>query len=172
MYKLVPTPLLQYAKFIGRITRSQFLRWLGFLLAVYVISAWLDLRFIAPILGYLPFEEVEEQYVTIAAALLLVVPYLASNVRRLHDVARSGWWMLFAVFPVLVLYKSELVARALYTTLSSLSQKGILSDAISNFLINQLPWVVIILAILSFGPVLIWSLKKGSNEPNRFGTRQ
>ena len=172
MLKLVPMPLRQYALVHGRMTRSQFFRWLGFLLAVYVIAAWLDLRFIAPILGYLPFEEVEEQYITLAAALVLLIPYLASNIRRLHDVDRTGWWMLIAILPVLVILYSQEIGFATYglitgPTLSSLIPQNLLSQ-----IVNSLPWLVIGFAIFCFLPIIIWSLMKGSNEPNRFGTRQ
>lgn len=172
MFKMVPMPLRQYAKFHGRMTRSQFFRWLGFLLVAYIAAAWLDLKFVAPMLGYLPFEEVEEQYVTIAAALLLVVPYVASNVRRLHDVDRSGWWMLFLFLPVLVVYYSRETAMEIYGRVADLKQSETLSPAIADFLINNLSWVVIAVAIISFAPVIVWSVLKGSNEPNRFGTRQ
>jgi len=172
MLKLVPMPIRQYAQFYGRMTRSQYLRWLGFLLAVYVIAAWLDLRFIAPMLGYLPFEEVEEQYLTLAAAALLVVPWLASNVRRLHDVNRTGWWMVLAIAPVLILYFSNDIGFFLYGFFSDSSQSGWVPPVVSGFIINWLPWIIMGLAALSFSPIIIWSLMKGSNEPNRFGTRQ
>ncbi|MCF6321073.1 MAG: DUF805 domain-containing protein [Rhizobiaceae bacterium] len=172
MLKLVPMPLRQYAQFFGRMTRSQYLRWLGFLLAVYVIVAWVDLRFIAPMLGYLPFEEVEEQYLTLIAAALLLIPSLASNVRRLHDVNRTGWWMVLAIAPVLIFYFSNDIGFFLYGFLSDNSLSGWIPAGLSAFAINWLPWIIIALAVLSFLPVIIWSLMKGSNEPNRYGTRQ
>lgn len=171
MLKLVPMPLRQYAKLTGRITRSQFLRWLGFLLLAYIVAATLDLRIIAPMLGYLPFEEVEEKYLTWATAALLVVPYVTSNIRRLHDVNRSGWWMLFAIVPMLVLYFSNEIGFSLYGSLSGGLLFDVLPMSFSELVINWLPWVVIALAIASFGPVIVWSLKKGSNEPNKYGTR-
>lgn len=31
--------------------------------------------------------------------LLLVFPWLAVSVRRLHDIERTGWWMLIVVAP-------------------------------------------------------------------------
>lgn len=171
MLKLIPQPIRQYAVFHGRMTRSQYFRWLFFLLIVYVICAWVDLRFIAPILGYLPFEEVEEQYLTIVAAVLLVVPWVASNVRRLHDVNRAGWWMLLAIAPLFIAAFLEDVGFTLYGLLT----EGFLSDLIppdlAELAINSLPWVIIGIGALCFSPVIYWSLKKGSGEPNRFGAR-
>lgn len=172
MLKLVPMPIRQYARLHGRMTRSQFLRWLGYLLLAYIIAATLDLRIIAPMLGYLPFEEVEEKYLTWAAAALLVIPWLTSNVRRLHDVSRSGWWMLFAIFPLLIFFYSNEVGFTLYNSLTSGMLSSLVPVSIGEIVINWLPWVVIALAFASFGPVIIWSFMKGSNEPNRFGVRQ
>lgn len=172
MLKLVPKPIRQYAQFQGRMTRSQYFRWLAFLLLVYIICAWVDLRFIAPMMGYLPFEEVEEQYLTIAAAALLVVPWLASNVRRLHDVNRTGRWMLLAVFPALIIYFSEEIGFGLYELFTEGFLSNLLSPDLADTAINSMPWVIIGIAALSFLPVIYWSFKKGSAKPNPFGARQ
>ena len=171
MLKLVPTPIRQYANFIGRITRSQFFRWLGFLLAVYVVVAWLDLRFIAPMLGYLPFEDVEEQYLTTGAAILLFIPWLASCVRRLHDANKTGWWMLFAVLPALIMYFSNEVGFYLYNSLTSGGLSTIVSKDLATSLLNNLSFLIPILAAISFAPVIYLHMKKGSSEPNRYGER-
>ena len=171
MLKLLPTPIRQYAQFGGRTTRSQFFRWLGFLLAVYVIVAWLDLRFMAPMLGYLPFEEVEEQYLTNFAAIALAVPWLASCVRRLHDVNQTGWWMVFAIPPILILYYSYEVGFFLYGSLTSGILASLLPANLAASIINNLSIAVPVLAILSFTPVIFWHLQKGSNQPNRYGVR-
>ncbi|MBL4891248.1 MAG: DUF805 domain-containing protein [Rhizobiaceae bacterium] len=171
MLKLIPQPIRQYAQFYGRMTRSQFLRWLGLLIVVYIVCSWVDLRFIAPILGYLPFEEVEEQYLTVAASVLLVIPWLSSSVRRLHDIGRTGSWILLAIFPLLITIFSEDVGFSLYGLLT----EGFLSDLIpvdlTELAINSMPWVIIAIGVICFSPVIYWSVKKGSGEPNRFGAR-
>lgn len=172
MLKLIPQPIRQYAQFHGRMTRSQYFRWLGLLLVVYIVCAWVDLRFIAPLLGYLPFEEVEEQYLTIAAGLLFAVPWLSSNVRRLHDVSRSGWWMLLAIFPLLIVMFSEDVGFSLYGLLTEGFLANLIPADLAESAINSLPWVVIGIGVVCFLPVIYWSLKKGSGEPNRFGARE
>ena len=59
-----------YANFQGRASRSEY--W-WFYLFVFLIS-------LVPILGL--------------AVLLLAIPQLAAAVRRLHDINRSGWWVL------------------------------------------------------------------------------
>ncbi|MGC1750924.1 MAG: DUF805 domain-containing protein [Pseudolabrys sp.] len=35
-------------------------------------------------------------YVTMAIVLALILPSLAVSVRRLHDIDRTGWWVLIA----------------------------------------------------------------------------
>ena len=34
-------------------------------------------------------------------SLALVIPNIAVGVRRLHDVNKSGWWMLIAFIPII-----------------------------------------------------------------------
>ncbi|WP_322987126.1 DUF805 domain-containing protein, partial [Klebsiella pneumoniae] len=34
------------------------------------------------------------------AMLITLIPNIAVNVRRLHDINRSGWWMLIALVPI------------------------------------------------------------------------
>lgn len=42
-------------------------------------------------------------YAAIAAIVVLVIPYFAVTVRRLHDTGRSGWWSVFLLFlPIVV----------------------------------------------------------------------
>lgn len=172
MLKLVPKPIRQYAQFHGRMTRSQYFRWLGILLVIYIVCAWIDLRFIAPELGYMAFEEVEEQYLTMVIAALLAVPWLSSTVRRLHDINRTGWWTLLVILPLLILYFSEDIGFGLYELLTEGLLANWVSADLADMAINSMAMVIIGLAALSFLPVIYWCLKKGSGEPNRFGARQ
>jgi len=172
MLKLIPMPIRQYAQHSGRMTRSQYFRWLGILLVVYIVCSWIDLRFIAPMFGYLPFEEVEEQYLTVTAAILLAVPWLSSNIRRLHDVDRTGWWMLMAIMPFLIVYYSDDIGFWLFGSLTEGFLGDLLPPQVIDLAMNSMQWVIIGMAAISFSPVIYWSFKKGSNEPNRFGERQ
>jgi uncharacterized membrane protein YhaH (DUF805 family) len=171
MLKLVPMPIRQYAKFNGRMTRNRFLRWLVFLGLVYVLCAWVDLAVIAPALGYLPYEEVEERYLTMIAGIIFILPWFSSSVRRLHDVNRSGWWMLLAIPMGLIFYFSANIGFAAYGFLADPSVSGWVPQNIVEFAINRMSWFATVLAMLSYSPVIYWSLKKGRNEKNRFGLR-
>lgn len=172
MLKLIPQPIRQYAVFHGRMTRSQYFRWLFILLIVYVVCAWVDLRFIAPMLGYLPFEEVDEQYLTVAAAALLIVPWIASNVRRLHDVDHTGWWMVLAIVPILIVAFYDDAGFLLYDQLTEGFLSNMLPANLVEMAMESMQWVIIGIGVICFSPVIYWSLKKGSGEPNRFGARE
>jgi len=71
-----------YADFSGKAGRPEF--WF-FNLFVFVIC--LVLKFV-PIVGWL-------------VSLALLVPSIAIDARRLHDIGRSAWWLLLYFVPVL-----------------------------------------------------------------------
>jgi uncharacterized membrane protein YhaH (DUF805 family) len=171
MIKLIPKPLRQYAQFQGRMDRSRFLRWIALSLLILYICAWIDLQFIAPALGYLPFEDVEERYLMTIAAIGLAVPWLASNMRRLHDVNRSGWWMLFAIPMIMIVYFGTDIGLAIYEFFTSGPFSDKMPKGIGELALRWMPYLIYGLAALSFSPVIYWGLKKGSGEPNRFGER-
>lgn len=79
--------LTQYATFSGRARRSEY--WWFYL--AYVIAAVVA-TIIDGILG-VPVLEV-------LLALGLLIPGLAVGVRRLHDVGKSGWWLLIGLIPL------------------------------------------------------------------------
>jgi uncharacterized membrane protein YhaH (DUF805 family) len=76
----------KYVTFTGRSSRSAYWWWALFgilaVLAGYIVDALLGTTII---------------YVLVALALLL--PNLAVTIRRLHDIGRSGWWILIALIP-------------------------------------------------------------------------
>ncbi len=70
----------KYADFSGRAGRPEF--WWFFLFQVIVLTAtsWI------PVLSSI-------------ITLLLLLPSLAVGARRLHDIGRTGWWLLLALIP-------------------------------------------------------------------------
>ena len=70
----------KYADFSGRAGRPEF--WWFFLFQVIVLTAtaWI------PVLSSI-------------VTLLLLLPSLAVGARRLHDLDRTGWWLLLALIP-------------------------------------------------------------------------
>ena len=77
-----------YANFSGRACRKEY--WL-YTLSVYLFQAAGNL--FKPVLPLQIFFGL--------CSLLLVIPGLAVSFRRLHDIGKSGWNLLFAFLPVI-----------------------------------------------------------------------
>lgn len=84
----VQTNFQKYATFSGRAVRSEY--WYFFL---FCFLAQLVLGFVDGII----FGAGPLQPITSLFCLATLVPSLAVGARRLHDVDRSGWWMLIAL---------------------------------------------------------------------------
>jgi uncharacterized membrane protein YhaH (DUF805 family) len=83
----VRSVLTQYATFTGRARRSEYW-WFALAYAVtYFVAALID-----GALGTTLF--------TVVVGLALLVPSLAVAVRRLHDIGKSGWWLLIGLVPL------------------------------------------------------------------------
>ena len=73
--------LKKYAVFEGRSAREEF--WVYALVNLIVTVV---LHLILPLLGTI-------------YALAVLLPSLAVGARRLHDIGRSGWWLLLSLLP-------------------------------------------------------------------------
>ena len=91
----VSTCLSKYATFSGRATRSEF--W-WFYLFTLLLSWFAQMAVGVSIAG--------------VVSLVLFLPLLAATVRRLHDIGRTGWWILIAftligIIVLIVWYASD-----------------------------------------------------------------
>ncbi|HZP75570.1 MAG TPA: DUF805 domain-containing protein [Pseudolabrys sp.] len=86
----VKTCFSKYATFSGRAPRSEY--W-WFTLAVVIVNVVLRL------VDHLAFEEAGVLSGLWSLAILL--PSLAVGARRLHDLDRTGWWLLLIFVPIL-----------------------------------------------------------------------
>jgi uncharacterized membrane protein YhaH (DUF805 family) len=78
-----------YATFSGRARRTEFWMYLLVYVVMVVVASVLDaLLGTAGLLGGL-------------VALVHIIPSLALQARRLHDIDRSGWWMLIWFIPLI-----------------------------------------------------------------------
>lgn len=84
----VSTVLSKYKDFTGRASRSEFWWFALFTMIVNFVASLLDQAIIG--IGLLDT----------LAALALLLPSLAVGARRLHDIDKSGWFMLLALIPV------------------------------------------------------------------------
>jgi uncharacterized membrane protein YhaH (DUF805 family) len=108
-----------YFDFSGRASRSEYWFWTLFVVIGTMLTIILD-ETLFPAYHLTPDEASGPIYVTFA--LLTFFPSFAVYVRRIHDVNRSGWWILISVTIIGILF-----------------------------------------------PLLYWSVKKGTEGPNRFG---
>ena len=117
----ISTCMKKYVTFSGRATRSEF--WWFFLFTILVnLAATSQASSFVPIL--LDGQDMTENessyflnnffflYLSTITSLILLLPSLAVAVRRLHDVGRSGWWILIAftvigIIPLLVWYVTD-----------------------------------------------------------------
>ncbi|MFU3807238.1 DUF805 domain-containing protein [Pseudomonas aeruginosa] len=85
-------------------------RWLGALLALLpatLICAWNLYNYAAH-----GGEALSPSFAQYTQALLgLLLPALGVTARRLHDINKSGWWMLIALIPIVGLYLIYLLAK-------------------------------------------------------------
>jgi uncharacterized membrane protein YhaH (DUF805 family) len=90
-----------YADFQGRASRSEF--WYFFLFYILLAFAMelLDALVINPLLGVQSSHGFKGGVLSAIYGLILFIPYLAIGVRRLHDIGKSGWWMLVGLVPFL-----------------------------------------------------------------------
>jgi uncharacterized membrane protein YhaH (DUF805 family) len=77
-----------YANFSGRAVRSEYWYWYLFTAVVWGVLGVTD-ELLNPGLQMGLFS-----YVNMAVVLALILPGLAVSVRRLHDIDRTGWWVL------------------------------------------------------------------------------
>jgi uncharacterized membrane protein YhaH (DUF805 family) len=78
-YTAIKSCFLKYATFKGRATRSEYWLWVLFTTVAGLLLFILDPRL------YFIFY------------ILVLLPSIAVSVRRLHDVNRSGWWLLIGL---------------------------------------------------------------------------
>lgn len=77
----------KYASGRGRANRVEYWMWWLFVVIVtsFVVVGWIMLP-------------------------ILIIPTLSATVRRLHDIGKSGWWILLGFIPIADLYLIYLLA--------------------------------------------------------------
>jgi uncharacterized membrane protein YhaH (DUF805 family) len=80
-----------YANFRGRSQRSAFWWWSLFYGIVTVGIGFIE----AEVFGF------RSPFLSVPAQVILLIPSIAVTVRRLHDTARSGWFILLGFVPLI-----------------------------------------------------------------------
>ena len=82
----------KFAQFDGRARRSEYWYFFLFNFIVAFVLALIDVFILGGSeSGFLPL--------TILYSLAVIIPGLAVTIRRLHDIDRSGWWLLINFIP-------------------------------------------------------------------------
>lgn len=87
--------LSQYATFSGRARRKEYWFFMLFYVLFYLVAAFLD------DMASAGAKDDGPGIVAGMFSLALLLPSIAVGVRRLHDIGRSGWWLLLSIIPVI-----------------------------------------------------------------------
>lgn len=89
----VKTCLTNYVTFQGRAIRSEYWWFTLFLIVVSLVLAGVDVMIFGSDGFFSPLSDL--------FGLATLLPGLAVTARRLHDIDRSGWWMLIGLIPLI-----------------------------------------------------------------------
>jgi uncharacterized membrane protein YhaH (DUF805 family) len=84
----VKNGFLNYATFSGRASRSEYWYWILFVLVGSIVAAIAD---------GLILNDMETEPIGLIFSVVTLLPGVAVSVRRLHDINKSGWWLLIAL---------------------------------------------------------------------------
>ncbi len=90
--------LSNYTNFSGRATRPEFWWFIAFIFLVDVLSAILD-----GILGI--------GFISSLSFLVLLLPTISVSVRRMHDVGKSGWFLLVPIYNLYLYCQPSIAAE-------------------------------------------------------------
>jgi uncharacterized membrane protein YhaH (DUF805 family) len=98
-FEAISSGFRNYVNFSGRAIRSEYWYWTLFVTVLVGVLGVIDQR-LNPGVGLGAFS-----IVNMLVSLALILPGVAVSVRRLHDIDRTGWWILlgFTVIGALVL---------------------------------------------------------------------
>ncbi|MEH6498642.1 MAG: DUF805 domain-containing protein [Pseudoalteromonas distincta] len=87
--------LRKYATFTGRARRKEYWFFALFNLLIMLVLSFID--------GMIGLYSIEAGLGVLSGiyTLAVLIPSLAVTVRRLHDIGRSGWWLLIAFIPLI-----------------------------------------------------------------------
>ena len=132
-------PLKQYAVFTGRSSRAEFWMFLLFATGLTLLAHYID-----GVAGGSTPVAIGMGIGELSVTLLFLLPTIAVGVRRLHDSARSGLWMLLGYGPLVLMNLTTGIDRALILIV------------VGAQIMGGLAWVVMMLL-------------PGTIGPNRFG---
>ena len=91
--------LKQYIDFWGRARRKEY--WMFTLWNVVIIMFLAALAAIGTEIGSDSFVSYIPMVLYLLYGLFILIPSFTVSVRRLHDIGKSGWWILISLIPVI-----------------------------------------------------------------------
>ena len=91
--------LKQYIDFWGRARRKEY--WMFTLWNVVIIMFLAALAAIGTEIGSDSFVSYIPMVLYLLYGLFILIPSFTVSVRRLHDIGKSGWWILIGLIPVI-----------------------------------------------------------------------
>lgn len=141
------TPLKKYAQFSGRAPRAEY--WwfyLAYLIFAILLNVLTGISEIFGLLGIL--------------YLALIIPMIAVGVRRLHDIDRTGWWLLAPILPYAIgfamMFPAIMSGGADPANPFNMTGLGVAS-------------IFMLLGLAMAITVFIFSVLPGTKGPNRYG---
>lgn len=152
-------PLKRYAQFSGRSRRKEYWMFLLFTILASIILGIIDAALGLTLGGD---DDAGNSFGNTGVlggifSLATLIPSIAVGVRRLHDINRTGWWLLMPV-------GAALVAGILGGTLGSATGTGLLGVGVGVGLALAV-FALIIGGVL----LLVFYCLEGTRGPNRFG---
>jgi uncharacterized membrane protein YhaH (DUF805 family) len=89
------TVLKKYAVFSGRARRKEYWMFVLFYTLIYIALAFVT--------GYVGGAALSG-IVIMVYSLAMFIPSISVGVRRMHDIGRSGWWILFPIVNLVFLF--------------------------------------------------------------------
>jgi len=90
-WEAINSAFKNYATFKGRASRSEFWYFFLFSILISLIAQQLDFA----------LHQNESGAISGIVTIILLVPGIALQVRRLHDIGKSGWWFFLNLIPLL-----------------------------------------------------------------------
>ena len=143
-------PIQKFADFNGRAPRAEY--W-WYVLAILVCTIVVSI--VESILGLNQMVFGVYGPITLLLALATLVPSIAVTIRRLHDTGRSGWWILIAVIPYLIL--------------AYLTVQATMAAAAGDMSSVAMLGMVTLVALAGGIALLVFMILPGNKGDNRYG---
>ena len=141
----------QYAVFSGRASRSEF---------------WWFALFTGGVVGL--FQVIIGLLLTTIIQAVLIMPFIAVGVRRLHDRGWSAWWIApVACYNIIMMFAPWFVVVATGYYEGMAGDERLSSAYVYGFIYNAFP-AVTVLVFYGFFIALLWC-RSGTKGDNRFG---